>query len=248
MHDGPKLKSLGEAALSIEYGEAIDPAANARVMALYAALEAARKEGALPGVVETVPTFRALAVHYDPLRIGRADLVERLTPWLDTRAGEAVAGRTWVLPACYAGDFAPDLAEVAERSGMSADAVVALHAATDYRVCILGFVPGFAYLSGVPQALRLPRRTSPRTAVPAGSVAIAGEMSGVYPLESPGGWHLIGRCPVPMFDPAAEPPVFLAPGDVVRFSPVDADAYAALRARVEAGTFDPADLLAEEAR
>jgi KipI family sensor histidine kinase inhibitor len=248
MHDAPKLKSLGDAALSVEYGEAIDPAANARVMALYAALEAARKEGALPGVIETVPSFRALAVHYDPLRIGRADLVERLAPWLDAKGADAATGRTWVLPACYEGDFAPDLAEVAERTGLSEAEVVARHAGTDYRVCILGFVPGFAYLSGVPQALRLPRRSSPRTAVPAGSVAIAGEMSGVYPLESPGGWHLIGRCPVPMFDPAADPPVFLSPGDVVRFSPIGADAYAGMKARASAGTFDVAALRAGEDR
>ncbi len=247
MHDGPKLKSLGEAALSIEYGDAIDAAVNARVMALYAALETACREGALPGVIETVPSFRSLAVHYDPLRIGRADLAERLAPWLESTDGETTHGRTWILPACYEGDGAPDLAEVAERIGMTPTEVVALHAGTDYRVYILGFVPGFTYLGGVPEPLRLPRRTNPRTHVPAGSVAIAGEMSGVYPLESPGGWHLIGRCPVPMFDPAADPPVFLAPGDVVRFRPIGADEYAETKARAEAGTFEVSTLLATEA-
>ncbi|MGE4526982.1 MAG: 5-oxoprolinase subunit PxpB [Rhodospirillaceae bacterium] len=242
----PTIKSLGDTALSIEYGEAIDPTVNAQVMALYAALEAARAENALTGVIETVPSFRALAVHYDPLRIGHDELVERLRPWIATARPDVRSGRAWVLPACYEGaDLAPDLGEVAAATGLTPEDVVARHTGAAYPVYILGFVPGFAYLGGVPEALRLPRRASPRTAVPAGSVAIAGEMTGVYPLESPGGWHLLGRCPVPMFDPRREPPVFLAPGDTVRFSAIPRAEYDSLRTAAETGSFDVSILRAK---
>lgn len=246
MADAPKIKSLGDAALSIEFGDAIDPEINARVMALFAALEAARAEGALPGLSETVPSFRALAVHYDPLRISRDEITAALAPYVLSAEAEARVGRTWVLPACYGGDHGPDLADVAARAGIAPDEVVALHTGAGFRVYILGFVPGFAYLGGVPEAIRLPRRTDPRTAVPAGSVAIAGEMSGVYPLESPGGWHLLGRCPVPMFDPRQDPPVFLKPGDRIRFQAIDAETYAAIKAEADAGRFDVSTLLAED--
>lgn len=242
----PTLKSLGEAALVVEFGSAIDPEINARVMALYAALETARAEGALPGVRETVPTFRSLAVHYDPLRLSRAEVEAVLAPYVAAAEPEARVGRTWVLPSCYEGEHAPDLAEVAERTGLSTGEVVAIHGGATYPVYILGFVPGFAYLGGVPEKLRLPRRTSPRTNVPAGSVAIAGEMTGVYPLESPGGWHLLGRCPVPMFDQARDPAVFLSPGDRVRFAPISAARYDEIKA--EAARFDVSSLLAEESR
>jgi len=242
----PKIKSLGDTALSIEYGEAIDPAVNAQVMALYAALQGALAEHALTGVVETVPSFRALAVHYDPLRIGRDELVARLRPWIESARPDVRAGQGWTLPACYEGeDLAPDLAEVAAATGLTPDGVIAAHAGAVYPVYILGFVPGFAYLGGVPEVLRLPRRTSPRTAVPAGSVAIAGEMTGVYPLESPGGWHLLGRCPVPMFDSRRDPAVFLAPGDTVRFAAISRAEYDAMKASAEAGTFDVATLRTE---
>lgn len=245
MTDLPRIKSLGDAALSIEYGEAIDPVVNAKVMSLYAALAAARADGGLPGVVETVPSFRALAVHYDPRATRREVLLERLRPWIENARAEARVGHSWVLPACYEGEHAPDLADVAARVGIAPEEVVALHANAEFRVYILGFVPGFAYLGGVPEILRLPRRTDPRTAVPAGSVAIAGEMSGVYPLESPGGWHLIGRCPVPMFDQLREPPVFLAPGDTVRFRAIDPETYAKIRWQAENREFDVETLRGE---
>jgi inhibitor of KinA len=247
MAEAPEIKSLGDAALSIEFGDAIDPAVNARVMALFAALEAAHAEGALPGLLETVPSFRALAVHYDPLRISRDAIEAALAPYIAAAQAEAKVGSTWVLPACYEGEeFAPDLADVAARAGITPAEVVALHTQADFRVYILGFVPGFAYLGGVPEAIRLPRRTDPRTAVPAGSVAIAGEMSGVYPLTSPGGWHLIGRCPVPMFDPRQDPPVFLKPGDRVKFKAIDAAACARIAEQAAAGTYDVSALRVED--
>ncbi len=246
MTQTPEIKSLGDAAISIEFGTAIDADVNARVMALYAALESARAQGALPGIAETVPSFRALAVHYEPLRISRNEVEAALAPYIAAAEPEARVGHAWVLPACYAGAHAPDLADVAERTGLTPDEVVKLHTGAEFRVYILGFVPGFAYLGGVPEVLRLPRRTSPRTAVPAGSVAIAGEMSGVYPLESPGGWHLLGRCPVPMFDANRDPAVFLSPGDRVRFAAIDAAAYDAIMADAAAGRFDVSTLRAED--
>jgi len=238
MFEYPRIASLGDAALSIEFGDIIDQDINGKVMALYAALGAQLSQGQLVGVVELVPTFRALAVHYDPMTICRADLELAVSPFLGELDAVEQVGRIWALPACYEGDMAPDIVDVADRAGVTVEQVIALHTSAEFRVYILGFVPGFAFLSGVPKALCFPRRTDPRTAVPAGSVAIAGDMSAVYPLESPGGWHLIGRCPVPMFNPIHESPVFLAPGDTVRFKAIDLDAYTKLSAEIARGDFD----------
>ncbi len=241
----PRIETLGDSAVSLEFGDVISPEVNARVMAVYAALEDQRAAGAMPGVVELVPSFRALAVHYNPLLISRAELDVLLTPFLQVSAQETSAGSRWILPACYEPDFAPDLSEVADRAKVTPADVVRLHTGTDFTIYILGFVPGFAYMGSVPEELRFPRRSDPRTVVPAGSVAIAGDITAVYPLESPGGWHLIGRCPVPMFDPFASPPTFLSPGDRVRFQAVSADEYHGLKANIDAGTFDVQTLRAE---
>jgi KipI family sensor histidine kinase inhibitor len=241
----PRIETLGDSAVSLEFGDEISPEINARVMAVYAALEEQRAAGALPGVVELVPSFRALAVHYNPQQTSRTELDGLLTPFLRVSAKAASHGRRWILPACYEPDFAPDLQDIAERANMAPADVVRLHTTTDFTIYILGFVPGFAYMGSVPEPLRFPRRTDPRTAVPAGSVAIAGDITAVYPLESPGGWHLIGRCPVPMFDPLASPPTFLSPGDSVRFQSISADDYHALKAKIDAGTFDVQTLQAE---
>jgi len=229
----------------IEFGDVIDPDLNARVHTVYSLLDEAREAGKLPGVLELVPSFRALAVYYSPLQVNRATLVPMLESYLTHQENTKTQGQTWCLPSCYDELYAPDIAEISERAGMTIDDVIKLHTSTDFQVYILGFVPGFAYMGSVPEQLRFPRRTSPRTAVPAGSVAIAGDITAVYPLESPGGWHLIGRCPVPMFDPVASPPVFLAPGDRVRFQAVDEQAFRDLSEQVKEGTFDVLKLKVE---
>lgn len=235
-----RILDAGDAALTIEFGSTIDPALLAAVNALDAALLRLQQAGGLPGVIETMPTFRSLTVFFDPLATDRDALLAALRPLIaaaehDTPAG----GRRWRLPVCYEGEAAPDLAEVARTLGIGEDEVVALHSGTDYLVYMLGFLPGFPFMGDLPAALRLPRRKQPRVRVPAGSVAIATALTAIYPWESPGGWHLLGRCPVPLFDPRRASPSLLAAGDRVRFVPVDAGACRAIEASLRTGGFDP---------
>ncbi len=236
-----RLLDLGDTALTVEFGAHIGAEPLARVAALECACRAAIAAGRLAGVIETVPTFRSLTVHFDPLATSAAELAPELEA-LAAAAGttEPPAGRRWLLPACYEGEATPDLAEVARAAGCTPDEVVDLHIGTDYVVYMLGFLPGFAFLGDVPERLRLPRRAEPRQRVPAGSVAIATQLTAIYPWESPGGWHLIGRSPAPLFDARRARPALLEPGDRVRFEPVDAAEWRRLDAAVAAGELDPA--------
>ena len=228
-----RFLSAGDRALVVEFGADVDWAISADVLRLDAIISA----GALPGVVETVPTFRSLMVHYDPLMTSAADLANIVAGLLDRRQGMRSAGRCWHIPVCYDNALAPDLGEVARLTGMSAGDVAALHSGTPYHVYMLGFLPGFPYLGDLPQALALPRRADPRLRVPAGSIAIATALTAIYPYDSPGGWHLIGATPVRFFNPARIPPALLAAGDMVRFEPIDEDAFAAIRRLVETGDY-----------
>ncbi|MGH6942698.1 MAG: 5-oxoprolinase subunit PxpB [Geminicoccaceae bacterium] len=223
----------GDTALAVEFGSAIDRAINERVLRLADAVRAA----ALPGVVEAVPTFRSLLVHYDPLTTGSAELTHAIEGLLHRREERARRTRLWRVPACYEAGHAPDLDEVAERAGLCPAEVVALHGGTRYHVYMIGFVPGFAYMGDLPERLALPRRVDPRVRVPAGSVAIATSMTAIYPIASPGGWHLIGATPIRLFDPAWQPPALLAPGDAVLFEPVSAERYAEIRDQSAAGRY-----------
>ena len=157
------------------------------------------------------------------------------------RPDSGPAGKSWRLPVCYGGIFGPDLTAVAEATRFAPEAVGALHAAGHYRVAMLGFLPGFPFMDGVAPSLRLPRRVDPRLRVPSGSVAIAGPLTAIYPWESPGGWHLIGRCPLPLFDPARPRPALLAPGDRVRFFDIPPDRFAAIEQRIADGGLVPSE-------
>jgi KipI family sensor histidine kinase inhibitor len=200
------IKSVGDTAFSVELE------GNAQVMALRGAI---RADDNILGIVACVPALRALLIRFDPALITRGELearVRNLTATLsEAHAGE---GRLWRIPVRYDG---PDLDHVARACGLSVAEVVALHGAARYRVLMLGFMPGFAYMGGLPDALRLPRRAEPRLKVPAGAVAIADDMTAIYPWESPGGWHLLGQSGVTLFDQTRDPPALLAPGDRVEF-------------------------------
>lgn len=244
-----RLLDAGDGAVTIEFGDRIAPELVERVGALEGAIAAALSRGELQGVVETMPTFRSLTVIYDPLETTRAELdpaLERLLASEATKQG--VPPRRWKLPVCYGGSCGADLDDVAAATGLAPEQVVALHAAAEFRVYMIGFMPGFPFLGGLPPALAVPRRREPRVRVPAGSVAITGELSAVYPWESPGGWQLVGRCPVPLFDAASDRPSLLAPGDLVRFEPVSDDRFAALEAAIRNGTHKPEAWLEEGAR
>jgi inhibitor of KinA len=190
-----RFLAVGDTALSVEFGDHIDRELNDRVLHLRECIRKAR----IGGVVETVPTFRSLMVHYDSSRIGGAQLTDVIGTLLGNDGRERMVRRRWRVPICYAQSCAPDLAEVAERTALEPDELIQCHASVEYHVYMIGFVPGFAYMGDLPAAIDLPRRREPRAKVPPGSVGIAAGMTGIYPIESPGGWHLIGATPIQLF-------------------------------------------------
>lgn len=208
----PRFIPVGDSALSVEWPEG--PKANAQALALKADLTAHHVQG----VLESVPALRSLLLRFDPLLTDPAALEQDITQRLKEAASpQAAIGRSLRIPVCYDPELAPDLETLAKAKKMTADELVALHTGVEYTALFLGFLPGFAYLSGLPEALHTPRLETPRARVPAGSVALAGDMSAVYPLESPGGWHLIGRTPLKPFDAARAEPFLFAPGDRIGF-------------------------------
>jgi inhibitor of KinA len=232
----PRLLPSGDSALVVEYGDGIDLRINARVRLLHRAL-AARSHA---GVLETVPTYRSLMVHYDPMVLSREALEALILATagrLPDQIQEAV--RTVEIPVAYGGGAGPDLEAVAELNGLSPGAVIDLHSSGNYVVFMLGFMPGFPYLGGLPARLATPRLATPRTVVPAGSVGIAGAQTGIYPSESPGGWRLIGRTPVRLFDPRNSPPALLEAGDRIRFVPVSGPESDAIARAVAADAYHP---------
>lgn len=207
---------MGDAALTLELGDAIDPALNRRVQALDRSLA----ERPFPGFVEAVPTYRSLVIHYDPRRASFAAVREAALDLLTSRDVPERARDVRLIPTAYGGEEGPDLAAVARARGLSEADVVALHSGSDYTALMLGFAPGFAYLGMLDEALEMPRRETPRPRVAAGSVAIAGRQTGVYPSSTPGGWNILGRTAARVFDASARPPALILPGDRVRFVPV----------------------------
>ncbi len=213
----------GDSVLVIEGPERLDAEINRQVIHLAAAL----KRRGLRGVRDVVPSFRSLAVYFDPFLITRAALEAWAVRELErASSGEAVAPRPTIhVPVCYGGEYGPDLGVVAARAGLAEEEVIRLHTARVYRVYMLGFLPGFAYLAAVDERIATPRRPSPRVRVPAGSVGIAGVQTGVYPTESPGGWQLIGRTPLCPFDSERAEPFLFAAGDNVQFYQVTPAQY-----------------------
>ena len=216
----PSLLHAGDSSIVVEFGNGIDLDINAQVQALRKKIEAAP----FPGFIDTIPTYRSLAVCFDPLKTGPLQDLEKLllkmSEELDT-AGKKDE-ELLLVPTCYQGDYAPDLARVAEHAGLSTDEVVRRHSAKDCYCYMLGFVPGYSYLGGMDPSLETPRLKEPRVKIPAGSVAIGGKQTGIYPIDSPGGWNLIGTTPLCLFDPDREPAIFLNAGMWVRFVPIDA--------------------------
>lgn len=224
-----------DSAVIVEFGDRIDRAVNDRVLGLAQRVRAAD----IAGITELVPTFRSLMVHYDSLRTSAAQLIGAVESLLTSETALDRKRRLWRVPVCYESDFAPDLTSVAERTKLAPEEVVALHSGTRYHIYMLGFVPGFPYMGDLAEALVLPRRADPRVRVPPGSVAIATNATAIYPVESPGGWHLIGTTPIRMFDPLATPPALFAPGDAVEFEPIDRRAFERVAAAVEQGQYRP---------
>lgn len=233
----PRLLALGDSAWTVEFGDVIDPGLNARVMNLADQLRAVRDtDEAFASVLDVVPTFRSLTVHYDPLRADAGALGERLLALAAAVDDRVREGRHWRLPVCFDEDFAPDLAALVRAKGLSVQEVIEQLTQASLRVYMIGFMPGFPYMGGLPPSLAMPRLATPRKLVPAQSLAVAGEMCCVYPWDSPGGWNLLGRTPVPLFSLACgDQPAWLAAGDQVRWYAVDRGDYERLAADLVAG-------------
>ena len=229
-----QITPLGDSALIVELGDAINESTHLRVQAAWRALAAEP----MPGVSEAVPAYTTVTLFYDPAQVVRAGApADDIVAWLDARVRERLKDppksaktkpRTVEVPVCYGGDFGPDLTRVATQAKLSPEEVVKRHAKAEYRVHLIGFAPGFPYLGGLPKELITPRHAKPRMAVPAGSVGIGGEQTGIYPQVTPGGWNLIGRTPLRLFRPADDPPVLLQAGDIVKFKPVTPEDFAKL--------------------
>lgn len=216
------LHSAGENALIAYLGEETSPLVSAQVQAAALAVE-----GALGSdLVDLVPSYASLLIIYDPLRTDHLSVAHRVREAVANSVGTGASeGRTVVLPVYYHPEVGEDLLTLAERAGLSTDEVVALHSGGEYRVYAIGFAPGFAYLGQVDKRIAAPRLATPRQKVPRGAVAIADRQTAVYPAVSPGGWNLIGRCPVRMFDPQAEPIMPVQVGDIVRFEAIGRQEY-----------------------
>ena len=227
-----QITPLGDAALVLELGDTIDESTHRRVQTAWRSLAAAP----LPGVSELVPAYTTVTVFYDPWLAVQSGAPEAgVADWLagvvrdrlkNPPKMEKAKPRTVEVPVCYGGDFGPDLGLVAKQAKLSPEEVIKRHAKAEYLVYLIGFAPGFPYLGGLPKELATPRHARPRMSVPPGSVGIAGNQTGIYPLSTPGGWNLIGRTPLRLFQPAEDPPSLLRAGDTVKFRAIAAEEFA----------------------
>lgn len=222
--DGRKILPAGDQALVVEFGQEISEELNRKVQILNQKITDRKIEG----IVETVPTFRSLLVTYDPAVIGFQKLkqiLEKIPADVDMSGDQG--HHVVEIPVCYGGEFGEDLPDVAAHAGLSEEEVIRLHSEKEYNIYMLGFLPGFPYLGGLDPRLHTPRLANPRTKIPAGSVGIGGEQTGIYPLDSPGGWRLIGRTPLKLYDPDREEPFPYQAGDYIRFVPITREEYEA---------------------
>lgn len=228
------IRPAGDLAVTVEFANEISPEVQAQIRGFVSTLEKA----ALPGIVEIVPTYRSVTVHYRPEDMLYGELTTRLQTLLaDAGSAQDTAAPVIELPVRYGGEMGPDLPFVAQHCKMSEAEVIRLHSQTEYPIYMLGFTPGFPYLGGMDERLRTPRLTTPRTKIPAGSVGIADAQTGAYPLESPGGWQLIGRTPVKLYDPQSDSPILLRAGWYVKFRPIDDAEYERIAQQVAGGRY-----------
>jgi len=222
LFEKPVLRLVGDRGVLVEYGDAISPEINRKVRAMTLALEQQKPAG----VVEVIPTYRSMLVIYDPAVLKLRELNEAL---VNLERGldrfEIPAARTIEIPVLYGGDFGPDIDFVAKHAGLSVPEVIRIHSSQIYQIYMIGFTPGFPFLGGLPEILHTPRLATPRPLAPAGSVGIANNQTGVYPVDSPGGWRLIGRTPLTLFNPSRKDPFLYRAGDQIRFAPISRTEY-----------------------
>jgi len=234
MYEKTKYLISGDKALVIEFGDSIEEAINAKIRSITLAIE---KEGII-GIIETIPTYRSLMVIYEPMILELEDLIDKVKA-IEAKMGEMKLPDAKVIeiPTLYGGEYGPDIEFVAEQNNISIDDVIKIHASRSYLIYMIGFTPGFPYLGGMDDKIATPRLQTPRTKIPVGSVGIAGKQTGIYPIESPGGWQLIGRTPVKLYDPYRKDPVLLNAGDYIKFVQIDEVEYKEIEALESEGKY-----------
>lgn len=225
-----KILTAGDASLLIEFGKEISPEINAKITATVQLM----REQHIEGVVDIIPAFCSLLINYDPRVLSYDELCKRMKRLLnmEIKGGES-SRRVFEIPVCYGGEYGPDLANIAKHAGLTEEEVIEIHSSRDYLIYMLGFLPGFCYLGGLDERIHTPRLANPRLKINAGSVGIGGSQTGIYPLDSPGGWQLMGMTPVKTYDPDREVPILLSAGDYIRFIPVDEEEYLRIKELVE---------------
>lgn len=235
MYEKGRYLLAGDKGLTVEFGNEISESVNRKVRNLYLAIQKSQ----IAGIYEMIPTYRSLLIQYNPIETEIDSLIESLRKIEDKLDSiELPKPRIIEIPTIYGGEFGEDLNFVAEHNGISADEVIKIHSSVDYLIYMLGFTPGFPYLGGMSNKIETPRLKTPRTKIPAGSVGIAGKQTGIYPIESPGGWQLIGRTPLKLYDPRRSTPIILRAGDYLRFVPVSIEEYDSIRSLEEKNQYE----------
>lgn len=242
IYEEPRFLAGGDKAIFIEFGDAIDPQLNRRVRKFMLALEGAR----IPGVIETVPTYRSLLVYFEPRQISAQELRKALGSLMQLQVERELPKPKLIwIPTVYGGEYGPDISFVAAHNNLSVSEVIQIHTGTSYLIYMIGFIPGFPYLGGTSPRIATPRLETPRTKIPAGSVGIAGRQTGIYPAESPGGWQLVGRTPLQLFDLSREPPALFQAGDYLNFVSITPEEFTNIKESVANGTYSVKETIME---
>lgn len=230
-----RILTEGDSSVLVEFGREISPEINQKIASTVQMM----REQHIEGVVDVIPAFCSLLINYDPRVISFDEMKERLQHIvkMDAKAGER-RKRVFEIPVCYGGEYGPDIANIAEHAGLTEEEVIRIHSSRDYLIYMLGFLPGFTYLGGLDERIHTPRLANPRIKINAGSVGIGGSQTGIYPLDSPGGWQLMGMTPVKTYDPDREKPILVEAGDYIRFVPVDEAEYKRIKELVERGEYE----------
>lgn len=228
------ILTAGDSSILIEFGKEISPEINRKIKATVQLM----KEQHIEGVVDVIPAFCSLLINYDPRVISYDEIRKRMQNLVkvDAKSGEEKK-KIYEIPVCYGGEYGPDIENIAANAGLSVEEVIKIHSSRDYLIYMLGFLPGFCYLGGLDERIHTPRLANPRMKINAGSVGIGGSQTGIYPLDSPGGWQLMGMTPVKTYDPDRDVPILVEAGDYIRFVPIDEDEYKRIKELVDRGEY-----------